>query len=117
MVMKRDRAYPTPPRPSPPPPPPPPLPACSLVLYDLLCLGQGCGLCQARPDKKRSKPLLLRTHISLAPNLPLRLQLVHQTAFIWDFHEINPQAVFGYTGSLRLFRTFERDVSDPGGLK
>ena len=24
----------------------------ALVLYDLLCLGQVCGLCQARPDKK-----------------------------------------------------------------
>lgn len=35
----------------------------SPLLYDPLCLGQDCDLCQARPDKKkekkeRSKPLL-----------------------------------------------------------
>lgn len=103
---------------------PPPPPARSLVLYELLCLEQGCGLGrarpgQARPDKKKkkSKPLLLTTvsslfgarpHISLTSNLPLRQELVHKTAITGDFHEINP--VFGYTDSLRMSRTFEIDV-------
>lgn len=48
---ERHHTSPTPPHPLISLPLPRSLPL-SPILYELLCLGQDCGLCQARPDKK-----------------------------------------------------------------
>lgn len=68
------------------PTPPHPLISLSLsfVLYDLLCLGQDCGLCQARPDKK----------IETTPAPSQRTLTVSCLFGIWPHISLTPGSLF-----------------------